>query len=605
MKHERHLRKPRSNLHIISSVVIVGFLGIIGLMMMTGALSTTNSYGNQHAPSTTDTKGAGGSRRDDAAGRSARTAEVVVCLGGEARSMIERELTAAFGAVAALNILAKAESPAVDSSLLCRAHDPFEASDSLRFPSSVSTLVEIDGRRMIGVKPPYQMSDATQRVLASKRSLVCLCRQLLTDQKVCSTTARSKVGLSVLRKFLRGAIQVTQHLLQAVIDTASTASYNRIVRVVKTEGRDLVMDLFSSIDVSSPTQAVLEDTPPQASRRVVSLDYEGYGRRVLLEHSVQWAWEDTFQSRVGCFSMTRECERPEGCRFVCNDEFILWAPNADGSPRHHVFISAGSNGEFDWETTWLHKFKQVSRSGNHLDVLLTMDCTMLIVKPPEESEARKLCFDSRSCRATRLWVAPPELTNNTLVQWLQARVCVGVHQQHGALTIPGAFRFMDSVLLEEPQRESGERWDYYNYTTASLVSEVLVYHPTSRTVHTSTRPGRVTLLKVDVEYGEYKAFWDWLKEAHDVHGTSIREVDQIQLEIHRFPRDSSTLPSSVPRAAAWFDSLEMSLLNLGFVTVRHERNGYGYCCSEVVLVHYRYFLESELWMMSERGITGT
>lgn len=133
---------------------------------------------------------------------------------------------------------------------------------------------------------------------------------------------------------------------------------------------------------------------------------------------------------------------------------------------------------------------------------------------------------------------------------------------------------------------------------------------------------KINLLKMDIESFEYVSVSRWLeldlyqirqqqqqqqnaaKSSSTTTTTTMKinsdrnidfqkfpflEVEQLQIELHR--RDDAS-----PDSAMWMMWLQMTMYALGFMPVVTEKNHYSNCCFEQVLVHYRYFVESELLM---------
>jgi hypothetical protein len=108
----------------------------------------------------------------------------------------------------------------------------------------------------------------------------------------------------------------------------------------------------------------------------------------------------------------------------------------------------------------------------------------------------------------------------------------------------------------------------------------------------------ISLLKIDVEYGEYPAVEQWLHESLNGRRST---VSQLQIEVHRLPFAATTSEVNITASSWWIASLRMQLLALGFLPVSQEKNSFGHCCFEFVFVHYRYFIRSESWMAASRA----
>ena len=80
----------------------------------------------------------------------------------------------------------------------------------------------------------------------------------------------------------------------------------------------------------------------------------------------------------------------------------------------------------------------------------------------------------------------------------------------------------------------------------------------------------------------------------DFQSFPFLEVEQLQIELHR--RGHKKDEGASPVSAMWAMWLQMSMYALGFMPVVTEKNNFDNCCFEQVLVHYRFFVESELLM---------
>lgn len=350
---------------------------------------------------------------------------------------------------------------------------------------------------------------------------------------------------------------------------------------------------------------------------------------------------------IGCASLERSGENPEGDRFVCNREYLLRSGSTQGrsnnTEQHHqqhlttiagcpsgavqndtiaileaVFggksssaaaaagggggdtacvrlVSFGSNNEFDWEDAMVDAVKQ---SGAPLAGVATFDCTLKNGVHP--SSTMKSIGDRFTFFPYCIGVADPKL--DALLS-----------KKRGALadapSAPASVSLVElNGLLDGISRKSSGGGSSDGATAQ-----------------------RVSILKMDIESFEFVAVPRWLQtelafsgmqlqrtsprsnnDEHDGEGSSnsngggrnhrqqIRfsrlpmvQVDQLQTEIHR--RGHKGRAAADFSGATWLMYLLLNYHALGFVPVVAEKNHVDNCCFEAVLARSAFYVASETW----------
>lgn len=275
-----------------------------------------------------------------------------------------------------------------------------------------------------------------------------------------------------------------------------------------------------------------------------------------------------------CSSFRRLCSAPDGCRFLCNREYLLfsreYARHSKQLPLIHSMatesvlprdvekrirqwniVGFGSNNEFDWEDSLLEVFSEPSQSStrrkNHIRSLTTFDCTIQTLKPSKPvAESLEFGFAAK---------------------------CLDRHLSNQSIPM----KALRNVLRQQPP------------FTNSI---------TRRPVDSTNMFAVLALLKIDVEGYEFVAVPQWLRDDLASAGSSAQNsklphVDQLQMELHRMGHKGlhgASLPSALHAHL-----LLLHLHGLGFHLVGTERNHADNCCYETTFVHFRFFVLSEVW----------
>jgi hypothetical protein len=336
---------------------------------------------------------------------------------------------------------------------------------------------------------------------------------------------------------------------------------------------------------------------------------------------------------ASCSSIVRSCESPEGCRFVCNGEYMLHAGGGAGngaeslprpSPYHHRIIGMGSNNEFDWELSLLTLFKRAAAQSNgtshRLGWMTAMDCTVTIEpgkrqwRVPQELREAPVGFAGAS-----YCVSKGTAGTNKRGQSVMSIGCVKGFQLSSEASWkdqcigPVPFvRFAahpDALALIQQRGVDSEFAAFTMSPRPSLKSP-------SAPVAGPRWFDAVTILKIDVEGYEWNILPWWLREEFvsisiyapppvAAQGSTVSinfaesvpqyyTVSMFSLEFHRISSDR------VPTAheALGTHWLMLQTYALGFLMVSQERNAFSHdCCFEQTYAHVRHFIRSEMWMI--------
>ena len=447
--------------------------------------------------------------------------------------------------------------------------------------------VSRDGHRSKDVPFPVTLNGSALQLISIKRyASVALQRlvyeteyfdRLLDDPRSTGGLLFQGAAVDALERFVDGLIaQVFQHL-QLVFDTADEGLRRALQLYSRRYGLDPLLHVLATIGADTTEEFVHEQLlmkrkPANYFQQIPGVFYDS---QQLRTRSQGWSF---FHPVLRCFTQVRECEDPDACRFVCNTEYILQYAESENAISGHYLIGGGSDNNFLWELEWMRLFESPG-SRNVIAGISTNDCTL---QPREKvSIAAASCNSRADCKLARVWFPPQKLTNAS-VPWMQSSMCLGSHPSGSVTTVAQAYNSLVSATANKRLAEAPNQTLFNG-------------HARKRWTHVSG--DNVTILKIDVEFGEYRALGDWLLE--DLQAGNLF-VSQLQIEVHRLPTESTTLDPSIVAANWWIDYLRLQLLALGFLPISNEKNSFGFCCFEFVFVHHRYFVRSEAWMAASR-----
>lgn len=335
---------------------------------------------------------------------------------------------------------------------------------------------------------------------------------------------------------------------------------------------------------------------------------------------------------AGCSSIVRACEIPDGCRLLCNGEYLLRAGLLDtpqnhsrsmqdhhAHPFHHRIIGIGSNNQFDWELSFLKLFSAThfAYRGNSHDIgwMSSVDCTLTLAPGPRQWRVPASLRDARvghtavSMCADSVAHAANILTLADLKQF-QLKIEASYSDRSsddGAKRLPVVrSSAKDVVVLSESH---GDGNAHKRFTMPAVAAE-----------SSSDRPrwfDALTIFKMDIERYEWNVIPSWLyselgsigKHASQlmVQGSTAPidfeaaapdffSVSMFSLEIHRIGDDKYERRKSDIDGALRMHWAMMHIYALGFVMIAHEKNEIDQCCFEHTFSHVRHFIRSELWM---------
>ena len=339
---------------------------------------------------------------------------------------------------------------------------------------------------------------------------------------------------------------------------------------------------------------------------------------------VEGKFWNILRTEIGCATLERSCENPEGCRFLCNREYLLRGGRAseranrgtargDGAGADRTrscriggrnndtiavleavfggrvapvsgagrdsacvnLVSLGSNNEFDWEVSVTGI---VDRAGAPLGRIGTFDCTLAGGVRPSPTMKRiggKFKFFP---------------------------YCIGI-----------ADAGLDSFAKKTTaSASSGEGKSVSLVEVGSLV---FTGSTTTAAAAASAPAQQVSILKMDIESFEFVAVPRWQQVELALAGAAFRKsspgarssppppisfselplmtVEQLQTEIHR--RGHKGKKAAGFAGAMWLQWLLLGYHGLGFAVVAQEKNHVDNCCFEAVLAHQRFYISSQAW----------
>jgi hypothetical protein len=313
---------------------------------------------------------------------------------------------------------------------------------------------------------------------------------------------------------------------------------------------------------------------------------------------------------VSCSSLVRLCEVPDGCRLLCNAEYIMQAGlartqtgDAENRPKtnkyFHRIAGFGSNNEYDWETS-LHRMfqKSIAHSNgetHEIGWITVFDCT--------------LGFGRRE------WAPPKELTESSIGFGHVTKCCDREPSDKSV-----SLGITKALLLKSEQERLAKR----SASEARTVGEQVTRYRVAEGAFLPKSPedsgvrtfDDLTILKLDIEGYEFNVLPKWGRDelrclaqqrpAVFAPGSSdlidfaedcqeYFTVSLLSMEFHRSGHKGDYGARLTGALRAHYTMLHA--YSLGYVMVGQEKNHQDNCCYEVAWVHQRHFVRSEMWML--------
>lgn len=360
-------------------------------------------------------------------------------------------------------------------------------------------------------------------------------------------------------------------------------------------------------------------------------DAESYGG----QRPVNGKFWNMIRPTASCTSLVRLCEKPDGCRLLCNAEYLLHAGlqskqhNHNGGVYHHRMAGFGSNNEYDWEMSLVKMFNRGAKSASRS-----------IPAPREQQDGGAVhsigwftVFDCTLGSGNRQWSPPAALTEQP-IGFGYASKCLDAKSSATAYGFADVKRVLQSSEVaqkEGRQHDAITRRKVSPSTIAAVVSSDSE-QPAHHSWNTRRSPGSprvrlfdaLSVLKVDVEGYEFNAMPEWARDelrnlgetsgsadalakgsATRAKGSSwlidfehaIHQYFSVSLLSMEFHRSGHKYPHGANlRGAQRSHYTLLHIYSLGFVMAGQEKNHQDNCCYELVWVHYRHFIRSEIWM---------
>jgi hypothetical protein len=376
-------------------------------------------------------------------------------------------------------------------------------------------------------------------------------------------------------------------------------------------------------DVVKRRIEAVQNEPAKNSQSVFTLNYDDKTYFDSLQSNSKF-WS-MLRPTAGCSTTTRICENAEGCRYVCNPEYLLYAGRRDGSsaadlvqtpPYHHRIIGMGSNNEYAWELSLLSLFGGTSalskEKAHRIGWLTAFDCTVTVAA------------------GDRQWNVPAAL-KEAPVGFTAASVCGGGarKQAHDYLAAKAVKSLQLKLEATWGQEFIGQPIMRFKAHPESLEATqrrgtdlenhgFVMSQKTSNGKHLISPRwfDALTILKVDTTGTEWKLIPAWIRGemygvgAHspartieqgstdvvdfDAVASNFFTVSLFSLQFHRLGMGEEVGYSAAGALRAHWLSLQTQAL--GFMMVAHESDERGHCCYENTYVHVRHFIKSEVWM---------
>lgn len=404
-----------------------------------------------------------------------------------------------------------------------------------------------------------------------------------------------------VRHFVRGVLRGAVLKIQTIVDFGPARAHlgpKYAKRMELFEGHDPVWAFLNAISTTA-TEAEIKDAwdtlgsnPKAAPENPVHL--HPAEQLFHIEYHIVLYKDDTFKHLIqkymylwrptaSCFDVQRECESPDGCRYYCNYAYLQRAadPSLGGKPYYHRFLGFGSNNEYEWEQSML---RYMGYKGNHvfnkLHTMTSFDCTLPVWRPPQELK-------------------------NLPVGWGGASFCVGDRT--------GKIGGRNFVAFSEMKQRILESETPGTHATV-LRNKMEVDHPIP--VNTEYFD-EVSILKCDIEGSEVPVMYTWSngelssfnnnKNLQKQIADSKKDNEFLMIDFAKIIPEYFTVSTVLMEIHGWgpkpldiegvfrTQHLLQQLSQMGYVPVSLEANFNIHTAFEVVYVHYRYFVRSEMW----------
>ena len=348
--------------------------------------------------------------------------------------------------------------------------------------------------------------------------------------------------------------------------------------------------------------------------------YFDYERVNYMEENTLTMTLDMLQPPLSCFSLTRECETTDGCRYYCNLEFLQFASvqdqSGDPQPFYHRFMGFGSDNDFDWEVSIKNKFeapdehtsdkakKNEKQFRNRIYSMTSFDCTLSEWRPPAELRepsvawgGAKFCIGDKTTNASGLqFVSYDTLKHHVLSAEGRASP---YPNDLGSSNEASALDMADMI----PQWKRGEIFK------GKIPPEI---HPAGQQLF-----HEVSILKIDIEGNEFSVLDAWMKAERRSIGSTLLKLQEasgdgrtsnlfsvsiIVMELHFWFGFPKIQP--MDHVSMWHVQhlLFHQALPMGYIAVSLEKNNFVHNSFEIGLVHWTYYVRSEMWMQGSRLI---
>ncbi|CUG06210.1 membrane-associated protein, putative [Bodo saltans] len=489
--------------------------------------------------------------------------------------------------------------------------------------------------------------------------------------KLYAHTSTSPAASSVFRRALLRVVESYVNyfftVIQLTVDAANAPVREALSKAqqqsCEPHGTDVMALLMTSIYHDTPIStiaALLEKTSTELSTLVLAQqtqiraakgDRFRSGHRVLAMFPIEYDAEsyggqrpvngkfwNMIRPTASCTSLVRLCEKPDGCRLLCNAEYLLHAglqsPHQRIDEYHHRLAGFGSNNEYDWEMSLVKMFQRGKKS---IAPSAAAGQSNLLV-PPEiavHDIGWFTVFDCTLGSGNRQW-SPPEALTARPIGFGYASKCLDAKSSATAYGFGDVKRVLiesEIAVRDGKQHEAITRRKVCPDTLATVVADASkdLAH---RSWVAASRDGGATqvrlfdglsILKVDVEGYEFNAIPEWARdELRNLGATSgnsdalakgtasstdggenqlidfehaidsYLSVSLLSMEFHRSGHKYNHGASL--RGAQRSHYTLLNIYSLGFLMAGQEKNHQDNCCYELVWVHYRHFVRSEIWM---------
>lgn len=357
---------------------------------------------------------------------------------------------------------------------------------------------------------------------------------------------------------------------------------------------------------------------------------------------------------AGCSSTTRICEIAEGCRYVCNPEYLLHAGRRAASssteevqkqpqPYQHRIIGMGSNNEYNWELSLLSLFGVSATTSSSSNISTTEEDEKRTTHVNDDASSTNRigwlsAFDCANTVAAgdRQWNVP-KLLQEATVGFAAASVCGGGSRKEASDYL--AAKAMKALQLKfettwgqefigqsvmrfkaHPQAIASAKQRLASGKDVDTIDKFTMSQKRSTSGKDLISPlwfDALTILKIDTAGAEWKFIPAWIRgELHGVGAHSpARAVEKgstdvidfaasasdfftvslFSLQFHRLGSSEDAHGYSAAGALR-AHLLSLQVQGLGFIMVAHESDERGNCCYENTYVHVRHFIKSEVWM---------